>query len=314
MKDLLYLAPLRGVTDVIFRSAFERFFGSFDFLLAPFIPSTKGNEVKPAHVRDIVGEENDRRQLIPQIIGNNPRDFVVMASFIAAEGYLSVNWNLGCPHQQITRKRRGCGLMPFPEDVERFLDTVIPKLTIPLSIKVRLGLEDTREIDLLVPIFNRYPLSEVIIHSRTGKQQYNGVVDLERFNEVSQRIRHPIVFNGDIGSLERYHYCKDQCPEVDRWMIGRGVAHNPFLLSELRTGKRCFIDYSLLQQFHQEVFQRNRERLFGPAHLLGKMKEFWWYLIAVFPEQKKWLKKIQRTTSVTAYEAHVENMFSCCKS
>lgn len=309
MKRQFYLAPLRGVTDTIFRTAFERHFGVFDYLLAPFIPSTKGTGVKPSHVRDIAGEENDRARVIPQIIGNKPREFVLMTSYMASIGYKAVNWNLGCPHLQITRKKRGCGLMPYPREIETFLDYVIPRIPIPLSVKVRLGLEHVEEIDLLIPVFNFFPLREVIIHPRTGKQQYQGAVDLDRFDKASGECHHPVVYNGDIRSVDDLRVLEKRFSIVNRWMIGRGIAHDPFLLSELKTGNRQSPDYELLRSFHAEIFERNRERLCGPAHLLGKMKEFWWYLHVIFPDGRNWLKKIQRSTSVSYYIALIETMF-----
>jgi tRNA-dihydrouridine synthase B len=148
-----------------------------------------------------------------------------------------------------------------------------------------------------------------MIHPRTGVQQYEGTVDLDHFAEASGKCRHPVVYNGDIRSIDDFTGLEEKFPTIKRWMIGRGVVHNPFLLSELKTGNRQSPDYEVLRSFHSEIFVRNRERLCGPAHLLGKMKEFWWYLHAIFPDGRKWLKKIQRSTSVDRYNTLVETLF-----
>ncbi|HEX2958704.1 MAG TPA: tRNA-dihydrouridine synthase, partial [Chitinispirillaceae bacterium] len=76
----IYLAPLRGVTDSIFRNVFEQYFGTFDYLLTPFIPTVKGDIVNPSHLRDVAVERNDVKRVIPQIIGNDPAQFVVLAN------------------------------------------------------------------------------------------------------------------------------------------------------------------------------------------------------------------------------------------
>lgn len=309
MRHTFYLAPLRGVTDHIFRTAYERCFGAFDFLLAPFIPSTRGTEVKPSHVRDVAWEDNDRRRLIPQILGNRPDEFTVMARHMVSLGYRAVNWNLGCPHPQVTRKKRGSGLLPHPDLIERFLESVLPGLECALSVKVRLGYEDSRDLERLMPVFNAFPLAEVMIHPRTAVQMYGGCVDPDRFAQAAALCRHPVVYNGDIRTLDDFRALRRRFPATERWMIGRGVVYNPFLLSGLRNERLPEKDYSLLRRFHDELFEMNTKHLSGAAHLLGKMKGFWWYFADNFSGSGKTLKKLQRCTAVSQYRRRVDELF-----
>ena len=306
---LLYLAPLRGVTDCIFRTAFERYFGPFDYQLAPFITTVKGKEVTASHMKDVAGDENDRNRLIPQILGNDPADLLLLGRHLQALGYKAVNWNLGCPHPQVRRKKRGSGLLPYPDLVRSILDSVVPHLPCRLSVKVRLGLADSLDLERLMPTLNDYPLSEVIIHPRTGEQMYTGTVDLEAFKRCVALCRHRAVYNGDITTLGDFHDKVRQFPQINGWMIGRGAAHDPYLLMSIRRGTDTAPDPAALRKFHDEIFERNKERLFGPAHLLGKLKEFWWYFADNFNAGRTVLKSIQRSTMVEEYCRWVDEAF-----
>jgi tRNA-dihydrouridine synthase B len=312
MPHQFYLAPLRGVTDTIFRTVFESCFGCFDYLLTPFLTTVKGKEVAPSHLKDITGIANDRQRVVPQMLGNDADDLLLLARAVQRLGYPSVNWNLGCPHQQVTRKKRGSGLLPFPELVDSILARLVVSLPCTLSVKVRLGLEQGDELERLMPVLNSYPLREVIIHPRTGKQGYSGSVDLDRFASVAARCRHPVVYNGDIVTLQQFTALRQRFPGISHWMIGRGAAYNPALLKSLREGCVCTVETVLLRRFHDDLFLRNRRILFGPAHLLGKMKEFWGYFSSNFGEGKKVLKKIQRCTTVDQYCRLVDDVFAGC--
>jgi tRNA-dihydrouridine synthase B len=304
-----YLAPLRGVTDNIFRNAFENHFGKFDFLLAPFIPTVKGSYVNPSHVRDVDPEHNDTNRVIPQIIGNDATDIITLANHMASLGYQSVNLNLGCPHPQITRKKRGSGLLPYPEMIKTLLDKIMSEIKCSFSVKVRLGLLSADDLDLVIPVLNQFPLAEVIIHPRTGVQMYEGTVDLESFQKYSAMLKSPVTYNGDIWSLDHFKRYSSLFQTTTRWMLGRGVVSNPFLLKELADGAIVKKDISVLKSFHDELFRKSSERLSGPSHLLGKMKEFWSYVANMFSDSKRILKKVQKKTSIIAYQLTTDEIF-----
>lgn len=307
-RHKIYLAPLRGVTDSIFRNVFEKHFGKFDYLLTPFIPTVKGTVVNPSHIRDVLPEKNDCARVIPQIIGNDPAQFIILANTFHDLGYHSVNWNLGCPAPQIVRKKRGSGLLPLFDTIKSFLDSVLPALRCPLSLKVRLGYETEQDLLKLMPLFNGYPLHEITIHARTGVQMYDGVVNLEGFGKCGSLSRHRIIYNGDIVSLPFFNTLTQRFPSVNGWMIGRGAIADPFLLEAVRCGT-CKRDITRLQVFHNEIYLLNSRVLHGPAHLLGKMKELWSYLAHSFPEKPKLLKNILKATKVEQYERLMDQLF-----
>jgi tRNA-dihydrouridine synthase B len=308
-KDIFYLAPLRGVTDHIFRNAFETHFGRFDYLLTPFIPTVKGTIVNPSHIKDIALEHNDPARVIPQIIGNNADDIIMLARHFYSMGYLSVNLNMGCPHPQITRKKRGSGMLPYPDFIDSILSGIFSSITQPFSVKIRLGLESSDEFNQVIPVLNNYAIHEITIHPRTGMQMYDGTVDLDSFDKYYRCLKHTICYNGDIWSVQHFNDFKNRFDTINRWMLGRGVTQDPFMLEELRGGVSVKRDLLAVRSFHDEIFNRSRERLCGPAHLLGKMKELWAYIANLFDDPHKVLKSVQKQSTIDGYNAMVDRIF-----
>jgi len=320
-KHQFYLAPLRGITDNIFRNVYEKRFGQFDYMLAPFIPTIRGNRVRDYHIKDIL-QEDDPARIIPQIIGSDCGGFLLLCRKFADLGFASVNWNLGCPAPLITKKARGCGLLPHRDIIERFLDEVTPKLPIPMSIKARLGLDTNDELETLIPIFNNYQLKELIIHPRTGSQNYDGTVDLGKFEACLHKSANTVVYNGDICSADDFRYLSKRFPNVNKWMTGRGIVKNPCLLGELKsvTGNSQSLTIS-----KQEKMQAIRDFLDGllntnlntagaaatrpptPTKVLGKMKEIWRYLGANIDTSGALTEKIIRCESIDEYRKIVES-------
>jgi tRNA-dihydrouridine synthase len=283
-KIILYLAPLRGLTDYIYRNTYSRHFDGFDAAVSPFIPTMTAVRFKKTHLKDVLPENNSAMPIIPQIIGNNPEDFIPLAQRLFDLGYKTVNWNLGCPFPMVAKKQRGSGLLPYPQKIEAFLEKTIPAIPNRLSIKARLGRNKTDEILTLLQIFHQYPLDEVIVHPRTGKQMYDGEPDLDMFEKCLQVAEHKIVYNGDINDLATFKTFSKRFKTVDRWMIGRGALANPFL-------------------------PQYRQAFHGPGHLLDRMKGFWTYFSRSFQNSRQIKKKIHRTQKLEHYLIIVDRFF-----
>ena len=156
-----------------------------------------------------------------------------------------------------------------------------------------------------MPILNEYPLSKVIIHPRVGTQMYRGQADVEAFSCAAELCRHRVVYNGDIASREAYDKLALRFPAIDEWMIGRGAISNPFLAEEIKTLAVAGDRGGRLRAWHDDLYRSYREALFGPAHVLDKMKEVWSYLGLSFPEKRRALERLARAKSLDAYEAAV---------
>lgn len=310
-RPFLYLAPLRGITDVLFRNVFLDHFKGFDCTIAPFINPQKNPSNKKKLLADLFPENNTRIEVIPQLLNNRASEFIDLALRLEDLGYTRLNWNLGCPAPMVANKGRGSGLLPFPEQIIELLDEILPRLAATLSIKMRLGFMDKSESATLLPRLNDYPLEEIIIHPRLGKQMYKGGTDPDGFADCLKLSRHPIVYNGDVNSLDDYLQLATRFPQVSKWMIGRGVLMNPFLAEELKGAPPVDLNRKKdrIRAFHDELCDSYRNELSGPGHLLGKMKQLWLYLYRSFPGKEKAFKKIKKARTEEQFLDAVEMMF-----
>jgi tRNA-dihydrouridine synthase len=307
----LILAPLKGYTDVVFRNTFAEHFGGFDAAMAPFVTTVAAGRLTEKHLQDLLPQQNTRMPIEPQILGNSADDFIFLARRLFEMGYPQVNWNLGCPFRPVTKKRRGAGLLPFPEQVDEFLDKTLRALPVRLSIKMRLGRNRPDEILKLLPILNRYPLREITIHPRTARQMYGGVPDLDTFQACLEASRHPVVYNGDITDLAGFNALAARFPAVQAWMIGRGALADPFLPAAVKTGRAGVADrLQRIKAFYDDLFACYQERLSGPGHLLDRMKGFWTYLAPAFESGPSLARHIHRTFTLPRYVETVGRFFA----
>ena len=300
---ILTLAPLRGFTNALYRNLYSAHFQGIDSAISPFITTLSAKQINRSHIRDILPENNHSMPVVPQIIGNDPAGFIQLATRFHDLGYKTVNWNLGCPAPMVANKHRGSGLLPHPERIAAFLDHVIPRISARLSIKTRIGRIKKEEIFDLIPIFNQYPIEELIIHPRTGIQMYSGDVDLTTFGECLPLSNIPVAYNGDILDYDSFVRLKERFKSVSRWLVGRGVLSNPFLPELLRSGKETIHQpVERFKKFHDDLFDAYRAELSGQSHLVDKMKSYWLYFFRAFENGESVFKKVKKVSTLKKYD------------
>ena len=306
----LSLAPIRGITDYTYRSIFPKIFTGFDNALAPFIAASNQINIEKKLLKDFEPTKVQSIKTIPQILSKENEDFLTLANALFDYGYETTNWNLGCPHPLVTSKKKGSALLAYPHLIEQFLEKTIPHLKGNLSIKLRLGYQYEDEIFSIIPILNKYPISEIIIHPRTGVQQYKGEVHLDTFEKCLPLTKIPITYNGDINTYNDFVTLKEKFPTVQKWMIGRGALRNPLLPEEIKSGKTFSKDEKLikLRMLHDNVFDAYKDILCA-KHLLDKMKGQWEYWANMFSDEHKTFKKIKKTRSPKEYIERVNEIF-----
>ncbi len=306
----LYLAPIRGITDHVFRSLLAEHFGGFDLAVAPFIASKQDNVFKARYVKDVLPENNRWMPVVPQILSKSAVDFTLLANYLFALGYDTVNWNLGCPYPTVANKQRGSGMLPHTDRIRAFLDHACAGLRGRMSIKLRLGWQSNDDIFVLLPLFNQYPLASVIIHPRTGVQRYGGRVDLDAFGRCLAICAHPVVYNGDICTPSDFAMLASRFKEISGWMIGRGAVADPFLASAIKGGRYPETGtLERMRRFHDHLFDAYAALLGGPAHVMDRMKGFWRYFSMSFKDCEKAMKTIRKARGPHQYQAAVARFF-----
>jgi tRNA-dihydrouridine synthase B len=310
MNKKLYLAPIRGFTNALYRDLFTEYFGGFNLAISPFISAVNEKRIKKSTLTDILPENNKGMPIIPQILGNDPENIINLAKYIYDLGYESVNWNLGCPFPMVAKKRRGSGLLPFPEIISSILEKVIPNIQNNLSIKMRIGRNRNDEIFNIAPFLNQFPLEEIIIHPRTGIQMYKGKADPVVFEKCLKVFDHQLVYNGDIVDLDTFKTLNNRFMEVNRWMIGRGALINPFLPEIISKGRDDNSDkLKILRNFHDELLYRYSQVLSGPSHIIDRMKGYWFYFSQAFENKKEIFKKIKKVSTLEQYGGAVKDIY-----
>ena len=314
----LSLGPFQGITDAPFRNVFMKHFGGIDKYYTPFFTGIQKDHAKNLHVEEIDPRCNDIETLTPQILSTDAEEILRFASQCKELGYKEINLNMGCPFPRVANKKRGCGLLPYPDKIDAMLNTVFERIDLKFSIKCRLGYFNPDEIVPVIDIFNRYPLSELIIHPRIGKQLYKGEADVKRFKELMPLIKVPLVYNGDIVSVESFERISEEVKPVNEFMLGRGLLANPFLAEEICIKMDCFGRPSLAmketrtERLHAYVIDLYEDRLRhagGSPKVLGRMKELWSYLMYSFDEPQDIWRKIKKINALKEYEEAVETVF-----
>lgn len=273
---MLILAPMQGLTELMFRKVYHRCFpGGFDYAISPFLSLTHGNLTEAwEKIDDVLPVPNrDSIPVIPQILGKEPVEFIDLANRLFDIGYTEINWNIGCPMRRVTAKHRGSGILPYPDEVDRILDQVIPQLKPRLSVKMRLGLKSPDEIFNLIPVLNNYPLLNVTIHPRTGRQQYTGQVDLDTFSRALPLLHHKVIYNGDICTPADYRRISQRFPSIQEFMIGRGILYDPLLPLKIKKGQPDNPAATL--HFVQELLNAIQELPIREESRMRKTKEYW---------------------------------------
>jgi tRNA-dihydrouridine synthase len=311
MSTTLLSSPLQGFTDFRFRNAFHRYFGGIDTFYSPYIKLNGKLVIKGSYERDILPENNTTLEVIPQIITNDAEEFLFVAKYVQQLGYKELNWNLGCPYPMVAKCGMGSGLISNTSQIEHILKRVHTETDIIVSMKMRMGYENPTEILDVFPILEQYPIKNIAIHARIGKQLYKGGVDLDSFQKCLDTSKQKIYYNGDITSVEKFRMMQERFPSIDHWMIGRGLIADPFLPSMIKNNTTEYPKNKLeiFEAFHDTIYQEYDAYLSGPTPIRMKMLGFWEYFSESFSNPQKTFKKIKKAGNSKNYEVAVKEIF-----
>lgn len=301
-----YMAPLEGITTYIYRNCHKERFPGLDKYYTPFVSPTSSHDFKSREKKDVIPEHNKDIPLVPQILSNHADAFLYTAERLVEYGYKEINLNLGCPSGTVVSKGRGAGFLSDLDGLDRFLGELFEKITVPLSIKTRLGRDEPSEFKNILQIYNKYPVYELTIHPRVRSDFYRGVPNWDVFEEALEQSKNPVCYNGDINTVEDYERFCERFPTVDRIMIGRGLIMNPGLVRQIQTKEVMSFDERIE---YAMSLQRGYEEIMNDIPVLFKMKELWSYMAKEHPESEKVWKKIKKTKKLSDYE----NVIRCLR-
>lgn len=313
----IYFAPLEGITTYPYRNLHHKYFGGVEKYFTPFLAPGPEQGMSVKEMRDVLPENNAGVPVIPQILTNRAGDFLLASKKLSEMGYREINLNLGCPSGTVTAKKKGSGFLLYPDDLDRFFDEVFSDAAVRngeflVSVKTRIGKNEVEEWPELMQIYNRYPIHELTVHPRIQKEFYKGTPHLDVFADILKESRNPVVYNGDLFTVENAKEFREKFPTVGTVMIGRGLIRNP-ALAEMILKEETEPEADILpriREFHDALFEHYRETMSGDRNLLFRMKDLWSYMLAEVPDSEKLAKKIRKSQHVPEYLAAVEEVFA----
>ena len=229
----LLLAPMEDVSDPPFRALCKKH--GADVMYTEFI-SSEGlirDAAKSVQKMDIFEYE---RPIGVQIFGSDEESMVKAAQIIEEVQPDLIDINYGCPVKKVACKGAGAALLQDVPKMVRLTKAVVNAVKIPVTVKTRLGWDDTtKNIYETAERLQDIGIEALTIHGRTRSQMYKGPADWTLIGEVKNnpRMRIPIFGNGDIDSPEKAMLFKKMYG-VDGVMIGRAAIGYPWIFNEIK--------------------------------------------------------------------------------
>lgn len=300
-------APLEGITGYRFRNAHRRWFGGVDRYYAPFFSPDQTHRLPPRDRRELCPEHNPAGDTVPQLLTRSAEDFLWAARVLEDMGYGEVNLNLGCPSGTVTAKGKGAGFLARPAELERFLDEIFQGTRLRISIKTRLGYAEPEEFAALLALYNRYPVAELIVHTRVRSDFYRLPARPELLPDILAHSAAPVCYNGDLFTQADCLRLTRSNPDLRALMLGRGLLCDPALARKLRGGAGA--DKDTLRAFLDELYQGYCQDFGSAPNAVRRMQELWTYLLCLFEESGRHRKQLRKAKHAAEYEAAVAAIF-----
>jgi nifR3 family TIM-barrel protein len=226
----LVLAPMAGITDHVYRLMLRRI-GGVGVVTMEFISSeaiTRGN----ARQRAKMIFTDEERPLSIQIYGSDPERMATAAEIVEELSPDVCDINMGCPANKVLKGCAGAALMGDLALARRIVREVKRRLSIPLTVKFRLGLDDSRKNFLdLGRICEDEGAAAVAMHARTARQMYTGRADRREIAELKRALSIPVIGNGDVETADDVVTMLRETG-CDGVMIGRATMKNPWIFRQ----------------------------------------------------------------------------------
>ncbi|WP_035990462.1 tRNA dihydrouridine synthase DusB [Leptolyngbya sp. KIOST-1] len=223
-------SPLSGVTDRAFRQLVRRYAPS-SMLYTEMVQAT--GVCQAQQLEKIMDIDPSEQPISVQLFDCRPDFMAAAARKAVAEGARTIDINMGCPVNKITKKGGGSSLLRQPEVAAAIVRTVAEAVPVPVTVKTRIGWDDDHinavEFARQMEAAGAQMLT---LHGRTRSQGYHGPARWEWIARVKAALSIPVIANGDIVSVAAAARCLEQTG-ADGVMCSRGTLGYPFLVGEI---------------------------------------------------------------------------------
>lgn len=307
----LWLAPMAGVTDRDFRLIVRRI-GGVGVVSMEFVSSKAIVNGNP-RTRELMYFSKEERPLAIQIYGSDAATMREAALVVEELGADICDINMGCPANKVLKGCAGAALMGDLALAEDIVSSVRKAISIPLTVKFRLGLDDARRNYLdLGRMCEANGVAAVAMHARTARQMFSGEADWTHLAKLKETLSIPVIGNGDVNEPEDalQMMAETGCDGV---MVGRGATRNPWLFRQIaaRMSGSRFLEPTLSDRRDLILghFRMVAERE-GGTWALHKLRKFTgWYTYGL-PNGRKLRQEINQLPDVPSFLAAVEDFFA----
>ena len=271
----LVLAPMAGVSVQAFRRQGRRFGAG---LVCSEMVSCAGIEHRNERTLGYLRVGADEHPLAIQIFGSEPATMAEAARMVEAAGADVVDINFGCPVRKVTKTGAGATLLEDPARAAAIVEAVADAVDIPVSVKMRRGLENGSRACLEVgPQLEEAGAASLTLHPRSARQMYTGEADHALTAELVERVGVPVVASGDVTSRARAQAVLATTGAA-AVMVGRGAQGNPWALREI-LGENGAGPSREEVAAELVLFVRETVRELGERRASSFLKKFYgWYL------------------------------------
>lgn len=259
LKNNLILAPLLNVTTAPYR-IFCRKFHDIGLVSVPMF-YVKRIANNPRSIRSDLEKIEKERPVSVQLIGNDLEAF--KTSIINMESYKFdvLDINAGCPSKRAVNSKKGGYLLKDLENLKKILNIAVKCSSKPISLKTRIGFNDSKNIKEIGKIVNESAIDFLTIHARTVKNRFDDTkLDLDAVKQLKDILTVPLVGNGDIHDPISAKKFMDYT-KVDALMIGRGSIGKPMIFSQIHEYIKTnsyvsFINNKDLMEKHVKLYEK----------------------------------------------------------
>ncbi len=261
VTPLTALAPMQDVTDVCFMNAIGEY-GAPDYFFTEYF-RVHNNSGVDKHILRSITENTTGRPVFAQMIGEHIPDLVRTVGLLSQYPIAGIDLNMGCPAPRVYRKNVGGGLLRDPDRIDRILGELRAAVTGKLTVKMRIGFEDTSQFDRVLDLIDRHDIDLLSLHGRTVKEMYRGTVHYDLIAHAVQRLRCPVLANGNVTSAASAIAVLAQT-QAAGVMIGRSAIRNPWIFSQIRealAGKEVsIVKFSQVREYIDRLHQLQKVR------------------------------------------------------
>ena len=294
-QPFLVLAPMEGVTDIIFRQVVAHA-GRPDLFFTEFTNVSSYASEKGRHnALERLEIAPTDAPIIAQIWGKNPEHFKETAHACKSLGFAGVDLNFGCPDKHVNKAGGGAAMIRTPDLAIECFKNAKSSTSLPVSIKTRLGWSQPEEYKEWLPVLLAEHPAALTIHLRTKKEMskvpahYELIPEIIKLrNEISPETK--LIINGDIKNHAHAIELHKKYPEIDGFMIGRGVFTNPYCFTDHQPTRK---ELTALLKIHLDLFEKNSKSSYEP------LKHFFKIYINNFPGASDIRAQLMETHSIS---------------